>query len=61
MTHIHIDHYSLAVELRRTFHSVISLGEQEHANLIATREMVNGHGETGSSAPTACAGWVPWS
>ena len=44
VTHIHIDHYSLAVELRRTFHSVISLGEQEHANLIATREMVNGHG-----------------
>jgi len=42
VTHIHIDHYSLAVELRRTFRSVISLGEQEHANLIATREMVNG-------------------
>src|SRR5579864_9237824 len=44
VTHIHIDHYSLAVELRRTFRSVISLGEQERANLIATREMVNGHG-----------------
>jgi glyoxylase-like metal-dependent hydrolase (beta-lactamase superfamily II) len=44
VTHIHIDHYSLAVELRRTFHSVISLGEQERANLIATREMVNGNG-----------------
>jgi glyoxylase-like metal-dependent hydrolase (beta-lactamase superfamily II) len=44
VTHIHIDHYSLAVELRRTFRSVISLGEQEHANLIATREMVNGNG-----------------
>ena len=35
VTHIHIDHYSLAVELRRTFHSVISLGEQERDNLIA--------------------------
>ncbi len=44
VTHIHIDHYSLAVELRRTFRSVISLGEQERANLIATREMVNGSG-----------------
>ena len=44
VTHIHIDHYSLAVELRRTFPSVISLGEQERANLIATREMVNGKG-----------------
>jgi glyoxylase-like metal-dependent hydrolase (beta-lactamase superfamily II) len=44
VTHIHIDHYSLAVELRKAFPSVISLGEQERANLIATREMVNGNG-----------------
>ena len=44
VTHIHIDHYSLAIELRKTFHSVISLGEEERANLIATREMVNGRG-----------------
>jgi glyoxylase-like metal-dependent hydrolase (beta-lactamase superfamily II) len=43
VTHIHVDHYSLAVELRRTFPSVISLGEQEHANLLATRELVNGN------------------
>ena len=42
VTHIHIDHYSLAVELRRTFRSVVSLGEEERANLIATRELVNG-------------------
>jgi glyoxylase-like metal-dependent hydrolase (beta-lactamase superfamily II) len=42
VTHIHIDHYSLAVELRRTFHNLISLGEQERANLIATRDMVSG-------------------
>jgi glyoxylase-like metal-dependent hydrolase (beta-lactamase superfamily II) len=41
VTHIHIDHYSLAVELRRNFRSVVSLGEEERANLIATREMVN--------------------
>jgi len=44
VTHIHIDHYSLAVELRQTFPSVISLGEHERANLIATRDMVNGNG-----------------
>jgi glyoxylase-like metal-dependent hydrolase (beta-lactamase superfamily II) len=44
VTHIHIDHYSLAVELRRTFHSLISLGEDERANLIATRELMNGGG-----------------
>jgi glyoxylase-like metal-dependent hydrolase (beta-lactamase superfamily II) len=43
VTHIHIDHYSLAVELRQTFPSVISLGEQERANLQATRDMVNGN------------------
>ena len=35
VTHIHIDHYSLAVELRQNFRSVISLGEGERANLIA--------------------------
>jgi glyoxylase-like metal-dependent hydrolase (beta-lactamase superfamily II) len=45
VTHIHIDHYSLAVELRRTFQNVIILGEEERANLIATREMVNGRGD----------------
>jgi glyoxylase-like metal-dependent hydrolase (beta-lactamase superfamily II) len=44
VTHIHVDHYSLAVELRRTFHSVISLGEQERANLLATRELASGNG-----------------
>ena len=41
VTHIHIDHYSLAVELRKTFRTVVSLGEEERANLIATREMLN--------------------
>jgi glyoxylase-like metal-dependent hydrolase (beta-lactamase superfamily II) len=41
VTHVHIDHYSLAIELRKTFHTVVSLGEHERANLIATREMIN--------------------
>ena len=42
VTHIHIDHYSLAIELRKSFRSLVSLGEEERANLDATREMVNG-------------------
>ena len=42
VTHIHIDHYSLAVELRRDFRTLISLGEGERANMMATREMING-------------------
>jgi glyoxylase-like metal-dependent hydrolase (beta-lactamase superfamily II) len=42
VTHVHIDHYSLAIELRRAFRNVVHLGEQERANLIATREMING-------------------
>jgi glyoxylase-like metal-dependent hydrolase (beta-lactamase superfamily II) len=44
VTHIHIDHYSLAVELRREFRTLISLGEDERANMVATREMINGAG-----------------
>jgi glyoxylase-like metal-dependent hydrolase (beta-lactamase superfamily II) len=43
VTHIHIDHYSLAVELRRTFRNVIALGEEERANMIALRDMTRGH------------------
>jgi glyoxylase-like metal-dependent hydrolase (beta-lactamase superfamily II) len=43
VTHIHIDHYSLAVELRRAFRGVISLGEEERANMIATRELIKGN------------------
>ena len=44
VTHIHIDHYSLAVELRREFRTLISLGEDERANLDATKEMIKGTG-----------------
>src|SRR5580658_7303764 len=43
VTHMHIDHYSLAIELRKTFHSVVFLGEEERANLTAIRELVNGN------------------
>jgi glyoxylase-like metal-dependent hydrolase (beta-lactamase superfamily II) len=45
VTHSHIDHYSMAVELRRTFGTVVSLGEQERANLAATRDLVKGSRE----------------
>src|SRR3984885_5028629 len=44
VTHVHIDHYSLAIELRKTFRSVISLGEAERANLAAIRDMMDGRG-----------------
>ena len=44
VTHIHIDHYSLAVELRRTLQNVISLGEGERANLIAINDMMREQG-----------------
>ena len=41
VTHVHIDHYSLAVELRKTLAHVVSLGEEEQANLVAAR--ASGH------------------
>ena len=31
VTHIHADHYSLAVELRQTLHNIVTLGEGERA------------------------------
>ena len=39
VTHIHADHYSLAVELRQTLHNVVCLGEGERANITAMHEM----------------------
>ncbi len=42
VTHIHIDHYSLAIELRKTLRSVVFLGEEERENLAAIKEMVHG-------------------
>ena len=46
VTHVHIDHYSLAVELRKTLHNVVTLGAEERANLVALREVRTqiGHG-----------------
>jgi glyoxylase-like metal-dependent hydrolase (beta-lactamase superfamily II) len=39
VTHIHADHYSLALELRQTLHNLISLGEGERANIAAMHDM----------------------
>jgi glyoxylase-like metal-dependent hydrolase (beta-lactamase superfamily II) len=46
VTHVHIDHFSLAIELRKTLHNLVSLGEGERANLRALREVRTqiGHG-----------------
>ena len=45
ITHIHVDHYSLAAELRQTLPGVVALGEGERANLIAIRELAHGSRE----------------
>jgi glyoxylase-like metal-dependent hydrolase (beta-lactamase superfamily II) len=43
ITHAHRDHYTLAVELRRSGFGRIALGAGEQANLVAAREL--GHGD----------------
>jgi glyoxylase-like metal-dependent hydrolase (beta-lactamase superfamily II) len=45
ITHAHRDHYTLAVELRRSGYGSIALGAGEQANLVAAREL--GRGDTG--------------
>jgi glyoxylase-like metal-dependent hydrolase (beta-lactamase superfamily II) len=46
ITHVHRDHYTLAVELRRTLGSGrIALGAGEQANLVASRALGNGEGD----------------
>ena len=40
ITHIHIDHYSLAIELRKTLPAVVCLGEGERVNVEALHEMM---------------------
>ena len=42
ITHIHQDHYTLAVELRTTLRGQISLGEGERVNLEAIRDVAAG-------------------
>ena len=47
ITHIHQDHYTLAVELRTTLRGQISLGEQERINMEAIRDVAAGRNEPG--------------
>ncbi len=47
ITHIHQDHYTLAVELRTTLRGLITLGEGERTNLAAIREVAAGRSEPG--------------
>ena len=47
ITHIHQDHYTLAVELRTSLRGKITLGEGERVNMEAIREVSDGRGEPG--------------
>jgi glyoxylase-like metal-dependent hydrolase (beta-lactamase superfamily II) len=47
ITHIHQDHYTLAVELRTTLRGQIALGDQERANMDAIRDVAAGRAEVG--------------
>jgi glyoxylase-like metal-dependent hydrolase (beta-lactamase superfamily II) len=42
ITHIHRDHYTLAVELRRTQRSAVALGEGEQVNLRTLHDIASG-------------------
>jgi glyoxylase-like metal-dependent hydrolase (beta-lactamase superfamily II) len=47
ITHIHQDHYTLAVQLRSTLRGQITLGEEERINLAAIRDVAEGRREPG--------------
>jgi glyoxylase-like metal-dependent hydrolase (beta-lactamase superfamily II) len=47
ITHIHQDHYTLAVELRTTLRGQVTLGDQERANMDAIRDVAAGRAEVG--------------
>ena len=47
ITHIHQDHYTLAVELRTTLRGQIALGDGERANMDAIRDVAAGRAEVG--------------
>jgi glyoxylase-like metal-dependent hydrolase (beta-lactamase superfamily II) len=47
ITHIHQDHYTLAVELRTTLRGQITLGEGERVNMAAIRDVHDGRHEPG--------------
>ena len=47
ITHVHQDHYTLAVELRTTLRGQINLGEGEWSNMEAIRAVAAGRNEPG--------------
>jgi glyoxylase-like metal-dependent hydrolase (beta-lactamase superfamily II) len=47
ITHIHQDHYTLAVQLRSTLRGQITLGEEERSNMVAIRDVAEGRREPG--------------
>ena len=47
ITHIHQDHYTLAVELRTTLRGQITLGDGERANMAAIMDVAAGRAEVG--------------
>ncbi len=47
ITHIHRDHYTLAVQLRTTLRGRITLGEAERANMAAIRDVSAGRAGVG--------------
>jgi glyoxylase-like metal-dependent hydrolase (beta-lactamase superfamily II) len=59
ITHIHQDHYTLAVELRTTLRGQITLGAAERGNMAAIRDVAAGRSEVGfieMLAPMGAAG-----
>ncbi|MBV9383055.1 MAG: MBL fold metallo-hydrolase [Streptosporangiaceae bacterium] len=50
ITHVHRDHYTLAVELRRAHRGAIALGEGERANLRAVHAVASGRRERATVA-----------
>ncbi|HEX3716119.1 MAG TPA: MBL fold metallo-hydrolase [Trebonia sp.] len=47
ITHIHQDHYTLAVQLRTTLRGQITLGDGERANMDAIRDVAEGRADLG--------------
>ncbi|WP_329410481.1 MBL fold metallo-hydrolase [Nocardia vinacea] len=46
-THVHRDHYTMAIDIRRTFGSRVLLGEGERANLLYMEELIAGTAQPG--------------
>jgi glyoxylase-like metal-dependent hydrolase (beta-lactamase superfamily II) len=56
VTHVHRDHYSQAIELRRNWRTPVALGRGEAANLRAVKLMAEGKRESSISVRLRAAG-----